>query len=108
MKMRDISLVVFGAIAAVSVIVAASVVFYTPRAQAQAASTAQAPGGVSVTVTSGNINVASGGVQQNQGGTILLQDTVNRKVTVYAYSYNLFGNGTTPTALVSAPVVFTY
>jgi hypothetical protein len=108
MKMRDISLVVFGAIAAASVMIAASVIFYTPRAQAQAASTAPAPGGVSVTVTSGNINVAAGSTAQNQGGTIMLQDTVNRKVIIYAYSYNIFGNGTAPSMLFSSPSSFQY
>jgi hypothetical protein len=82
MKIRDISLVLFGAITAVSVIVAGSVIFYTPRAQAQASSAAPAPGGVSMIVSPGN--TSSGTVQ---GGTIALQDSVNRLVTVVPYSF---------------------
>ena len=82
MKMRDISLVVFGAIAAVSVMVAASVIFYTPRAQAQASSAAPAPGGVSMIISQGNNTGAS-----IQGGTIVLQDSVKRVVTVVPYAF---------------------
>ena len=108
MKIRDLSLVMFGAIAAISVAVAVSVIFYTPRAHAQASTTAQAPGGVSLTVTSGNINAAAGSAAQNQGGTIVIQDTAARKVTVYAYSYNIFGNGTAPTLQFSGASVFGY
>jgi hypothetical protein len=54
MKIRDISLVAFGAITAVSVMMAASVIFYTPRSQAQASSAAPAPGGVSMIISQGN------------------------------------------------------
>ncbi len=104
MKMRDISLVAFGAIAAVSVMAAASVIFYTPRAQAQASSSAPAPGGVSMIITQGN-NTA-GGVQ---GGTIALQDSVNRKVTIAPYAFNISSSTITlPSLLVGAISTISY
>jgi len=98
MKIRDISLVAFGAIAAVSVMVAASVIFYTPRAQAQASSAAPAPGGVSLIVSPGN--TAAGSAGSIQGGTIVLQDSVNRKVTIAPYAFNISSSTVTPPSIL--------
>jgi hypothetical protein len=98
MKIRDISLVAFGAIAAVSVMVAASVIFYTPKAQAQASSAAPAPGGVSMIVSPGN--TAAGSAGSIQGGTIVLQDSVNRKVTIAPYAFNISSSTITPPSIL--------
>jgi hypothetical protein len=95
MKMRDISLVAFGAITAVSVMVTASVIFYTPRSQAQASSAAPAPGGVSMIISPGN--TASGTVQ---GGTIALQDSVNRLVTIVPYAFAISSSSLTPPSIL--------
>jgi hypothetical protein len=109
MKLREISLLAIGAVAAVAVMAGASIFLYTPKAQAQASSAAPAPGGVSLIVSSGANSIASGAASQYQGGTIVVQDSVNRKVTVYAYSYNFLANGTAPAILVSpSPSSFTY
>jgi hypothetical protein len=98
MKIRDISLVAFGAITAVSVMLAASVIFYTPRSQAQASSAAPAPGGVSMIISQGNNAGAN-----VQGGTIALQDSVNRKVTVVPYAFFTPSvAGTAPSILLGA------
>jgi hypothetical protein len=104
MKIRDISLVAFGAITAVCVMVTASVIFYTPKSQAQASSAAPAPGGVSMVISQGNL--AGGTVQ---GGTIALQDSVNRKVTIAPFAYNISSSTiTAPTILVGSPSTLTY
>jgi hypothetical protein len=108
MKLKEISLIAVGAAAAVAVMAAASVFFYTPKAQAQASSAVSAPGGVSVIVSSGANSVPSGGSSQYQGGTIVLQDAPNRKVTVYAYSYNYLANGNPPSLTISGASTFTY
>jgi hypothetical protein len=104
MKIRDISLVAFGAIAAVSVMLAASVIFYTPRSQAQASSAAPAPGGVSMIVSPGNIAGAGA-----QGGTIALQDSVNRLVTVVPYSFYMGSvSGNVPVLEIGAKSTVSY
>ena len=104
MKIRDISLVAFGAITAVSVMLAASVIFYTPGAHGQASSAAPAPGGVSMIVSPGN--TASGAVQ---GGTIALQDSVNRLVTVVPYSFFMnSGSGGIPVLEIGAKSTVSY
>ncbi|HXC98606.1 MAG TPA: hypothetical protein VN048_04635 [Verrucomicrobiae bacterium] len=104
MKIRDISLMAFGAITAVSVMLAASVIFYTPRSQAQASSAAPAPGGVSMIISQGNNTGAS-----VQGGTIALQDSVNRKVTVVPYAFFTPSvAGTVPSILLGAPSTVGY
>jgi hypothetical protein len=104
MKIRDISLVAFGAITAVCVMVTASVIFYTPRSQAQASSAASAPGGVSMIITQGNVAGAS-----VQGGTIALQDSVNRKVTVVPYQFYIPSvAGTAPSVLLGGAGSYNY
>lgn len=109
MKFKELSLMAAGAVAAVTVMAVASAVFYSPKAQAQSSATAPAPGGVSVAVTAGNMNVTAGASSQVQGGTIVLQDSVNRKITVTAYSYSLSGNSSTaPTLLLSTAASYTY
>ncbi len=109
MKFKDISLIAIGAVAAVAVMAVASIFLYTPKAQAQTSSAAAAPGGVSLVVSTGANEVTAGGSSQYAGGTIMLQDAPNRKVTVYAYSYNVLGNGSAPTLQLSTPAVtFTY
>lgn len=108
MKFKEISLVAIGAMAAITIMAAVSVLFYTPKAPAQGAAAMTAPGGVSVSVTAANTAVAAGGTAQFQGGTILVQDGPNRKVTVYSYTYELFGNTTTPTLQLSGASTFTY
>ena len=95
MKIRDISLVAFGAITAVSVMVTASVIFYTPRSQAQASSAAPAPGGVSMIISQGN--ASSGTVQ---GGMIALQDSVKRQVTVAPYAFAISSSTITPPSIL--------
>jgi hypothetical protein len=96
MKTKDISLFAFGAITAVSVMLAASVIFYTPKGQAQASSAAPAPGGVSMIVSPGNLAGAN-----VQGGTIVLQDSVSRKVTIAPYAiFTPSVAGTAPSVLV--------
>jgi hypothetical protein len=104
MKTRDLCLMATGAIIAVAVIVAALTVFNPTRAQAQGAAAAPAAGGVSMIVSAGN----GTGVSTIQGGTIVLQDSVNRKVTVAAYTYQITTPPTAPTLVLSTNASFTY
>jgi hypothetical protein len=87
-----------------------TVFFNPPKAQAQAAATAPAPGGVSMVVTAGNnAGNTTSSVGQIQGGVITMQDSVNRKVTVVAYSYVIVNSATTaPTILLSPSASFSY
>jgi len=102
MKIRDISLMATGAIVAVAVIAGAAAILYTPKAQAQGASAAPAPAGVSMIVSGGN-NIYNNITSQN--GTIVLQDTINRKVTVVGYGV---GGSSGSSLSISAPQSFTY
>jgi hypothetical protein len=86
MKVRDINLMATGAIVTIAVIVGTTTNLYTPKAQAQAA--APAPAGVSMIVSGGNAIYDN---STSQCGTIVLQDTVNRKVTVVAYDADYVG-----------------
>ena len=104
MQVKDISLMAIGAMAAVTVMAISSAFFYTPKAQAQASSAAPAPGGVSMIVSPGNL--AGPNVQ---GGTIALQDSVNRKVTIAPYAiFTPSVAGTAPSILVGATSTITY
>jgi len=108
MKVRDISLMAAGAIITVAAFALAFTLINPPKAQAQASSAAPAPGGVSMIVSSGN-GMASGGGNETQGGTIVLEDSVNRKVTVVAYTFDTFNAaGTPPTLYLSTNATFTY
>ena len=107
MKIREISLVAFGAITAVSVIAAASVIFYTPKTQAQASSAAPAPGGVSMIVSPASLGTGSSG--NVQGGTIITQDSINRVIKVAPYAiFTPAVAGTAPSVAVGTASTYSY
>jgi hypothetical protein len=93
MKIRDISLMATGAAVTVAVIVVATTILYTPKAQAQAA--ASAPGAIPMIVT----------VPTGNYGLITVNDPIGRKVTVVSYN---FGNSGVPTCSLSSPSSFSY
>jgi hypothetical protein len=110
MKVRDICLMAGGATVTLATVLLASTLVNPPKAQAQASSAIPAAGGVSMIVSSGNLTVSGGG-NGGQGGTIVLQDSVTRKVTVVAYSYNIWSANsvaTPPIILLSTNASFTY
>jgi hypothetical protein len=96
-----------GAIITVAVFALAYTFINPSKVEAQASSAAPAPGGVSMIVSAGN-GMASGGGNETQGGTIVLEDSVNRKVTVVAYTFDTFNSASAPTLYLSTNATFSY
>ena len=109
MKVRPISLMAAGAIVSIAVIVSVSTLFHPPNAQAQASSAAPAAGGVSVIVSPGSSESATASYI-TQGGTIVLHDSVNRKVTVVAFCNRIANDPENhpPSIVLSTNAFFTY
>ena len=108
MKLRDLSLIAIGALAAAALTAAVSAFVYTPRAQAQGSAAAPAPGGVSMIITEGSASIGNSATYV-QGGTIVMQDSVNRKVTVYAFEHSFNQNTANPPIIqLSTNTSFTY
>ena len=109
MNGRTLCLVATGVVVSVAVVVLAITVFNPTKAQAQASSAAPAAGGVSMIVSPGN-HVSQTAGYASQGGTIVMHDSVNRKVTVVAYLNRITNDPDIhpPSIVLSTNAFFTY
>ncbi len=105
MKVRDISLMITGAIITIAVIVSVSTFFNPTKAQAQAI--AAAPGAVA-TIVSAYAQGFTGSSYFQGGGIITVNDPNTRKVTIVAYQSSVTATNGVPTFTLSSTNSFTY
>jgi hypothetical protein len=105
MKMRDVSLIVAGAAAAVALTLVVPLFINNANAQ-QSAAAAGTPGANPVIVTS-----AGYGGNGANSGIIVVNDPANRQITAVSYQFtwsNAVGGNTNTQLGLSAKQVFTY